>query len=357
MWARLPGGPRSRRPALPTCSTPPGSPIRERSKSSGSARPGTGLRTRRLRTRRGRGSRAGRAATPHAGRAQPPGGTYVSAVEDLDVEPVVRVAAEVREAAVAARRPVRRGRAQRARDQAGGSDQGAPRPAIDRSPHQEPPRCAVSVLMTLIGTPNRKPIITPQSRRTACGPNEALAHRDRSGAAPALGEPSRAHQQQPVPARGLQAPQLLGGHPPPERLQRATPRRQSAHIDLRCAKRDEPAVLLHLASTSLTPVRAARRRRSAMPLACTSAPAGSVSSSSRRLGGQLLGQELLDVAMRVAPSGRDHARASVSMDGLAAAGGHAGARPRGRPALTASCSTARSTSQPASCSRSVSALA
>ena len=34
------------------------------------------------------------------------------------------------------------------------------------------------------------------------------------------------HEQQRVPARGLQAPQLLGGHPPPERLQRAAPCRR-----------------------------------------------------------------------------------------------------------------------------------
>ena len=42
------------------------------------------------------------------------------------------------------------------------------------------------------------------------------------------------HEHQRVAARGLQTPQLLGGHPAPERLQRAAPRRrQRAHVDLR----------------------------------------------------------------------------------------------------------------------------
>ena len=61
-------------------------------------------------------------------------------------------------------------------------------------------------------------------------------------------------QHERVAARGLQAPQLLGGHPAPERLERAAPRRrQRAHVDLRGAERDEPAVLRHLAEQLLDP--------------------------------------------------------------------------------------------------------
>jgi hypothetical protein len=71
------------------------------------------------------------------------------------------------------------------------------------------------------------------------------------------------HRHQRVATSGLQPPQLLRGHAPAERLERAaTSGWQRSHVDLSGAQRDEPAVLRDLAEQLLDSGRPRRRRSS-----------------------------------------------------------------------------------------------
>ena len=113
-------------------------------------------------------------------------------------------------------------------------------------------------------------------------------------------------------ASWLQTPQLLGGHPPPKRLQRTAPRRrQRAHVDLQRAERDEPAVVLRLTQQLLDP------GSRGTPPQVRDAAGLSVGAIQQRVElvaspiAQLVGEQPLDVTVRIGARGGDHPRERV----------------------------------------------
>ena len=117
------------------------------------------------------------------------------------------------------------------------------------------------------------------------------------------------HQHQRVAARGLKSPDLLGGHSPSHRLQRAAPRRrQRCHVDLERTERHQAAVALDLPERFLHAgpggASAQVRQAAGVPRRTVQQPVERVAS---RIG-KLVGQERIDPAMGVRASGGDHPR-------------------------------------------------
>jgi hypothetical protein len=115
-----------------------------------------------------------------------------------------------------------------------------------------------------------------------------------------------------VPAAGLQAPQLLGGHAPPERPKRAPPRRrQRLDVDPIGAELEQPPVAVDLGEQlAHAGARGAATQAGQLAALTTGIQEPVEVVAARRR--QLVGQQPLDLAMRLGAGGSDHASMASS---------------------------------------------